>query len=91
MYRKLWKTAKWAVIGGAAADIICLAGGYYFYHQMKNSRDFRYKIYNYDPRFVDVYYRANEKFGDGTERKNDYSEWGIKEIKSFENLHWFGL
>lgn len=31
------KTAKWAVVAGFVIDGACLAGGYYFYYQMKNS------------------------------------------------------
>ncbi|GIX81235.1 uncharacterized protein CEXT_724321 [Caerostris extrusa] len=70
-------------------DAVCLAGGYYMYHQMKNSSEFRYKIYKYDERLVDVYYRANEKYGSGSARQDDYEKWGIKEMKSYQNLSAF--
>ncbi|XP_042908218.1 protein CEBPZOS [Parasteatoda tepidariorum] len=89
--KKLWKTMKWGAIIGLGIDAVSLAGGYYLYHQLTRSRDFRYKVFNYDPRILDVYYRANEKYGDGKIRHEDLEKWGVREIKSFENLSLFGL
>ncbi|GFY42203.1 uncharacterized protein TNIN_429981 [Trichonephila inaurata madagascariensis] len=85
------KTMKWAAIIGVVADVTCLGAGYYVYQQMKNSSDFRYKIYKYDERMVDVYYRANEKYGNGSAREEDYKKWGISEIKSFDSLRIMGF
>ncbi|CAL1290916.1 unnamed protein product [Larinioides sclopetarius] len=47
------KTMKWAAIIGLALDVACLGAGYYMYKQMKNSSDFRYRVYKYDERLVD--------------------------------------
>ncbi|CAL1290915.1 unnamed protein product [Larinioides sclopetarius] len=85
------KTMKWAAIIGLALDVACLGAGYYMYKQMKNSSDFRYRVYKYDERLVDVYYRANEKYGSGSAREEDLKKWGINEIKSFQNLKIVGL
>ncbi|KAG8187221.1 hypothetical protein JTE90_020652 [Oedothorax gibbosus] len=85
------KTTKYAVIAGFALDAALLGGGYYCYHQMRNSPDFRYKIYHQDERFLDVYYRANEKYGDGKARQMDYKLWNIEKIESFEIIDKFGL
>ncbi|XP_054720489.1 uncharacterized protein LOC129230111 [Uloborus diversus] len=89
--KRFVKSLKWAVIGGVAADVGLLIGGYYCYRKMTHSRDFRYKIYSYDPRLVDVYYRANEKYGDGKARHSDYEAWGIKKIDSYSFIQMTGL
>ncbi|KAF8786500.1 hypothetical protein HNY73_008202 [Argiope bruennichi] len=74
------KTMKWAAIIGVALDVACLGAGYYMYHQMKNSSDFRYKIYKYDERLVDVFPFLKEKYGSGSAREEDYKKWDINGI-----------
>lgn len=37
-----------------------------------------------------MYYRANEKYGDGKAREHDYKEWNVNNVKSFEFVHLMG-
>lgn len=69
----IWKGMKWLLY----AEIAAIGAGYYVWHKMNVSEDYRKQMHEKHPFILEAFYRTAEFGGIADARTNDYRKWGI--------------
>ncbi|XP_071832718.1 protein CEBPZOS-like isoform X1 [Apostichopus japonicus] len=69
----LWKGMKWLLY----AEIVAIGAGYYVWHKMNVSEEYRKQMYEKHPYVLEGFYRTGEFGGIRDARSNDYKKWGV--------------